>query len=98
MIYDHEKALNIFKENGCDVDFEKKLVKFPPELILECIHKTPKYWCAKARSPENDLQVGGDNVVFFNAPGMNTVELETMESRTPTRKEFLFNFLMLIPQ
>lgn len=85
---EHERALKMLKENGCEVDFEKKRVHFPPELIEKCLRKAPSSFHVKTRDPKNNLILGGNTVYFANFLGMQTVNLDTWEPRTPTRKEF----------
>jgi len=85
----HDEALKVFKKAGCKVDFDSKLVKFPPALVEESLRKCPSSFRVKSRNPDHDLVLGLDNVVFFNFPGRDIVDLETWESRTPTRKEHI---------
>ena len=85
----HDEALKVFKKAGCKVDIDSKLVKFPPSLVEESLRKCPSSFRIKSRNPAHDLVLGLDNVVFFNFPGRDIVDLETWESRTPTRKELI---------
>ena len=85
----NDEALKVYKKGGCKVDFDSKLVQFPPALVEECLRKCPSSFRVKSRSPDHDLILGLDNVVFFNFPGRDIVDLTTWESRTPTRKEHI---------
>lgn len=85
---DQPEALNIFDDAGCTVDFEEKIVKFPPGLVQEGIRKCPSSFHVEARDPNNDLVVGGNTVYFQPGPGMWYLDTETMEPRFPTRQEF----------
>jgi trimethylamine--corrinoid protein Co-methyltransferase len=85
----NDEALKVYKKGGCKVDFDSKLVQFPPALIEECLRKCPSSFRVKSRNPDHDLVLGLDNVVFFNFPGRDIVDLTTWESRTPTRKEHI---------
>jgi len=38
-----QRILKMLKENGCTVDFEKSVVKFPSYVVEEALKKTPKY-------------------------------------------------------
>ena len=86
--FESKKALRIFEENGCTVDHDQMRVRFPEALVEECIRKCPSSFRVKARNSKNDLIFGGDTVYFMNAPGMQTVDLDTWEPRDPTRKEY----------
>lgn len=82
------KAFKVFKEGGCMVNFDSKIVKFPPGLVKECIYKCPSNFRVEARDPKNDLIIGGNTVYFQPGPGMRHLDLGTFEPRLPTRKEF----------
>ncbi len=84
---EHKKALKLFEKAGCRVDYDEMRVRFPPSLVEEYLRNVPSHWHAKARDPRNDLIIGGDNIYFGLAPGMNTIDLDTLEPRVATRKE-----------
>ena len=88
MRFEHERALKLFKKNGCEVDFEKRMVRFPPGLVEESLRKTPSSWRWHARAPKDDIIVGGNTVYFGAFPGMQTVDLDTLEPRTATKQEY----------
>jgi trimethylamine--corrinoid protein Co-methyltransferase len=83
----HDEALKVFEKGGCRVDFDSKMVRFPPALVEESLRKCPGSFRVKARNAKHDLILGPDRVVFFNFPGRDIVDLETWESRPPTRQE-----------
>ncbi len=84
---EHKKALKLFEKAGCRVDYDEMRVRFPPSLVEEYLRNVPSHWHAKARDPRNDLIIGGDTIYFGLAPGMNTIDLDTLEPRVATRKE-----------
>ncbi len=85
----HDEALKVFKKADCKVDFDTKLVKFPPALVENSLRKCPSSFRVKSRNPKHDLILGLDHVVFFNFPGRDIVDIDTWESRSPTRKEHI---------
>lgn len=86
--FEHERALKLFQEHGATVDFETMRVRMPPHLVEDSIRKCPSSFRMKARDPKNDLAVGGDTVYFGTFPGMQSVDLDTWERRTATRREY----------
>lgn len=84
---EHERALKLLADHGCQVNLGKKTVRFPGGLVEESLRKAPSSFTIKARDPKNDLRIGGNIVYFTACPGMRTVDLETWESRPATRKE-----------
>ena len=85
---DQKKALSIYKAAGCRVDSENGMVRFPPGLVKECITTCPSNIHVEARDPSNDMAVGGDRVYFQPGPGMWYLDLDTLDTRLPTRDEF----------
>lgn len=84
---EHDRALKLFVENGCKVNFKDKRVRIPGYLVEECLNKAPNSYIVKARHPKNNLRIGGNTLYFANFPGMRTVDLNTWEYRPATKKE-----------
>jgi trimethylamine--corrinoid protein Co-methyltransferase len=87
--FESKSALNLLKKNDCIADFDNMIVKFPEELVEDCLKTTPKTFKFKAREEKNDVILGGDTVYFHSAPGMNIVDLESFEPRPPTKTEHI---------
>ncbi len=85
--FQHERALELFRENGCNVDFDNQMVRFPASLVEECIRKTPGSFKLKARAPANDLRIGGNRLHYLAGAGLRIVDLATWETRPATLKE-----------
>ncbi len=92
---DSKWALDLLDKNGCIVDLENMIARFPQELIEECIKTTPKIFKFKAREEKNDVILGGDTVYFHSAPGMNTINLDTFEPYPPTKEEHI-NYIKVL--
>jgi trimethylamine--corrinoid protein Co-methyltransferase len=87
MQVDHDRALKLFAQHDCKVDFEGRRVRIPPALVEECLRRAPSTFYAKAKDSSNSLMLGGDTVYFGAVPGGYTVDLDTWEPRIATRKE-----------
>ena len=87
--FESEWALGFLKEHGCKVGFENHRVRFPEGLVEECLRKCPSSFRCKARDPKNDIILGGETVYFQCGAGMQTVDLDTWEPRTPTKAEYI---------
>ena len=82
-----EKALSIYAEHGARVDFESKIVKLPPDVVLDAMSHAPRYYTMGARSPACDLKL--DETTFYcgtDGTGTKTVDFETRKLR-PSVKE-----------
>lgn len=86
---EHEASLKLMKDNGCEVDFGKRIVRFSSGLVEECLRRCPSSFRLRARDSEKDVIFGGDVTYFKNSVGQMTVDLDSLEPRVPTEKEFL---------
>ena len=84
---EHDKALELFADNGCKVDLKEKRVRIPGYLVEDCLRKCPSSFTVKARDPRYDLRIGGNNLYFKQTVGMRYVDIDTWESRPGTLKE-----------
>jgi trimethylamine--corrinoid protein Co-methyltransferase len=90
LAFHDERALNLFADHGCKVDFRTKRVRFPKFMVEDCLTKCPHKFRIKARAQENDLELTGrgNTVYFAPSPAMKTVNLNDFSPREPTRKDF----------
>jgi len=84
MRVEHEKALKLFADNKCKVDFEQKRVRIPPPLVEECLRRCPSNYVVRARDREYDLMIGGNTVYFMQGMGMRHLDLDSWETRPAT--------------
>jgi trimethylamine--corrinoid protein Co-methyltransferase len=63
----HADARAVLAAAGCAVD--GVVVRFDPDLIDEAVAKAPREFSLRARNPERDLLIGGNNVVFGSIGG-----------------------------
>ncbi len=85
---EHAKALKLFEDGGCKVDYGQMRVYFPSSLVEECLREAPSSFRVKARDSKNDLIIGRNTTYFVSNAGMGTVDLDIWELRKPTRKEY----------
>lgn len=84
-----KKALKIFADAGANVDFEKQIVKIPPDLLMKTIAKAPrKYTMASRGSEALDVILDGKRTHAGTAgTGLTTIDFETGESRSSTKQD-----------
>lgn len=82
------KALKIFDKAGCEVHYDTKMVRFPRELVTECLSTCPSSFRVEARDPKNDMVIGRDRVYVQPGPGLHYLDTDTFEPREASRKEF----------
>jgi trimethylamine---corrinoid protein Co-methyltransferase len=75
-------------QHGCHVDEHNHRVRFPPELVTECLALAPHTFTIRAPDPVNDLLMGGDTIYYSHSAGLETIDLDTFEPRSPTKAEF----------
>jgi trimethylamine--corrinoid protein Co-methyltransferase len=93
----HEKrALEILAEHGCKVDLQAERVRFPEWLVEACLAKCPTSFRVKAREAKNDIILSSGGPTYFaSSSGYGTVDLDTWETRDPTRKEY-YDFVTVL--
>ncbi len=81
---EHRGALEMLRDSGADVDFDKQVVKVKPDLIEKCMNSTLSSFTLGARNPENDVTVecSPQVPVFRNGGGVDKIiDIETGEFR-----------------
>ena len=56
-------------EAGAEVDEAEKIVRFDPDMVREKLQHAPAEFELRARNPEHDLKVGGNNIIFGSVGG-----------------------------
>ncbi|SDO36357.1 trimethylamine---corrinoid protein Co-methyltransferase [Desulforhopalus singaporensis] len=88
MFVEDEKALEIFGDNGADIDRGRKIAKLPPYLIEDAIDTAPPKIFLAGRNPRNDFVMENNRVGFTNfGEGVNIVDPETGELRKTTKQD-----------
>ena len=83
-----DEILRMLKENGCTVDFERKVVLFPPYLVEETLRKTTKTEVVHGRNPKYDYELDGRHIYFVtDTETTSTVDLDTGERRPSTMED-----------
>lgn len=75
----------IFRDAGCEVDAETGMVKFPRNLVEDCIQSAPAEYTLHGRNPEKSITIGGKRVAFTNfSTGVEIIDPYTQEKRETT--------------
>jgi trimethylamine--corrinoid protein Co-methyltransferase len=84
-----EKALKIFADAGADVDFDKKRVKIPSQLVADSLKHAPRRYTLCGRRPELDADIGGEEGTYFYCSGEapKIVDLESGERRHSVKSD-----------
>ena len=92
----HQEALTWFADAGARVDFDKKLVKLPPDMVEKYMAKAPQGFVAHASAPGGiDLDLNPGKVNYVSTHGIPYVrDLETGEERSATCEDAA-NFAIL---
>jgi trimethylamine--corrinoid protein Co-methyltransferase len=84
-----EWALGFLEGHGCRVDRDELRIRFPAALVEECLAKVPNTFPARARDERHNLVFGGDALHVSHGSGMHTIDLDSFETRPPTRAEYV---------
>jgi len=81
------RALEIFAEHGARVDWDRELVRIPPDLVQKAMSTAPRSFVLGGREERFDLFLDGNcSYLATDGTGVHVVDLETREMR-PSRKE-----------
>lgn len=84
---DNAEARRRLGDAGCDVDEERKIVKFPSYVVEDAIRSAPGTFVACGRTPDDDVCLEQNRVYFTNfGEGIEIIDLYTRE-RHPTTKQ-----------
>ncbi|MBN1148190.1 MAG: trimethylamine methyltransferase family protein [Anaerolineales bacterium] len=82
-----QKALQIYAENGAQVDFASHIVKLPPEVILGAMSHAPRYYTMGARRQSLDIHLDGKSLYCAtDGCGVETIDFATRQRRN-SRKD-----------
>jgi trimethylamine--corrinoid protein Co-methyltransferase len=81
------ETLHFLAEHGCKVDFEKQLVKYPPELVEDCLRKCPTEFTLHARNPKYNITFDATSVHFSAGSGMSVLDINSMQRRPGVLKD-----------
>jgi len=88
MLVRNEKALAIFAKNGCLVDMEAKLVKFPRAVVEKACQTFVPTYTFTAQDPKFDVTMPGDRpIVVTGSSAPNVIDPKTGEERRATSKD-----------
>jgi len=81
-------ALKLLADAGAKVDFEKKLVKIPSNLVEECLRKHPSNFTLNGRVRKNDLPIADDRMYTHPTGGCLTVlDANSARARSATTRD-----------
>jgi trimethylamine--corrinoid protein Co-methyltransferase len=76
------KALEIFADYGAGVEWEKELVRIPPDLVDRAMSTAPRSFVLGGREERFDLTLDGScSYLCTDGTGVHVVDLETREMR-----------------
>ena len=83
-----EEAQEILSGGGCEIDKETGKVKFPRNVVNDCITSAPEEMILYARDPAKDVKIGGDLVTFTTfGTGVLIIDPYTGKRRDTTLKD-----------
>ena len=83
-----DEAHEYYSAAGCHVDKETNMVRFPRNLVNDCIESAPAEFTMCARDPDKDVKIGGKKVTFTNfSTGVVIIDPYTGEKRSTTTRD-----------
>ncbi|MGD8848446.1 MAG: trimethylamine methyltransferase family protein [Anaerolineales bacterium] len=87
VVFEDMDALQFMEANGCEVDFERKIVRIEPNLVESSLARSPAEFRLQARNPEFDIVFDRERVHFAACSGMHVLDLKSMARRAGTLKD-----------
>jgi len=82
-----KKALTIFADNGADVNWETKIVRIAPDLVIKAMKTAPRSFILGGREERFDLTLNGEvSYLATDGCGVHVIDPSTREKRA-SRKE-----------
>ncbi|MBC8334499.1 MAG: trimethylamine methyltransferase family protein [Anaerolineales bacterium] len=83
-----KKALTIFAEHGADVDWEKEIVRIPPDLVKKAMATAPRSFVLGGREKRFDLTLDGKvSYLTTDGCGVHVIDPETREKRASQKAD-----------
>jgi trimethylamine:corrinoid methyltransferase-like protein len=83
-----ERALQVFSENGAQVDTENQIVRLPPEMVLEVMGNARRVFTISGRVEGTNLILDGSASHFStDGSGTETIDFKTGEYRPSTKAD-----------
>ena len=91
----NDKALRIFRENGCNVNTETKQVTFPEEIVKKALATASETFTFYGRDPQYDITLPKDGPAFgLSGEAPHVIDMET-GAAVPATKVDLVNLAHL---
>ena len=90
---DHGEMLKILEKAGCNVDHDKRMVRFPRQFVQEQIDKAPKEFVISGRGGKFPLQFPHPQNLFYTRTctgGQSWIEPETNKFRRVTLEDLRY--------
>ena len=82
------EALDIFRDGGCRVDRDRRIVRIPPHVVEDAVAAAPAKFVLCGRDPRNDFLMEPGRVAFTNfSEGIRVIDVETGEYRESTKQD-----------
>jgi len=86
--YASQKALTILADHGADVDWETKIVRIPPALVVRAMGTAPRSFVLGGREERFDLTLDGSaSYLTTDGCGVHVIDLETREKRASRKAD-----------
>ncbi len=83
-----QDARDIFKDGGCTIDADTRMVRIPPHVVEEAIASSPSKYVLCGRDPKNDFLMEPGRVAFTNfSEGIAVVDVGTGQVRECTLQD-----------
>jgi trimethylamine--corrinoid protein Co-methyltransferase len=83
-----ERAIEIYAAHGAQVDFDKRIVRLPSDVVLEAMSYAPRFYTMGARVEAFDLKLDGKAMYCAtDGCGVETIDFKTRQRRSSMKDD-----------
>ena len=83
-----QKALDVLRANGCEVDDARQIVRLPRAIVMEAVARAPKEYVLAGRDPDCDMLIDGKHCYLSNdGSGVFVQDPRTGQKRPSTKAD-----------
>jgi trimethylamine---corrinoid protein Co-methyltransferase len=83
-----QKALDVLRANGCEVDDTRQMVRLPRAVVMEALAQAPREYVLAGRDPECDMLIDGKHCYLSNdGSGVFVQDPRTGQKRPSTKAD-----------
>jgi trimethylamine--corrinoid protein Co-methyltransferase len=98
VLFEAEEALQLLDAAGCEVDYNKKVVKYNEDIVINAINNVPEIFELYDRNGDKKVTIGGDNLEIAPTFSASNILLSNQGDIRPATSQDMKNIINLTNQ